>query len=179
MTRRLTLHELPPVARAVAGAVTDGVDAAAAPDAEAAEAFEAAARRLALAEPEHVRVVLGGVVRPLLEELHQDGVDADDVRTLVADAVTAAAPWWPAVDPDALVVVVAGALGVHPEVFPTATDDDGAPRDEPAPLPGPDAVTRHALLLVATLLAARGGRLRPYLEASFTELATAASAEQP
>jgi hypothetical protein len=176
VTRRLSLHELPPVARAIADAVTDGVDAAAEAD---AEAFETAARRLALAEPEHLRVVLGGVVRPLLEELHQDGVDADDVRTLVADAVTAAAPWWPAVDPDALVVVVAGALGVHPEVYPPTTDDDGAPRDEPAPLPSPDAVTRHALLLVTTLLAARGGRLRAYLEASFTELATAESAEQP
>jgi hypothetical protein len=181
VTRRLTLDALPPVARASAAPVTEGVDAAAAAD---AQAFETAARRLALAEPEHVRVVLGGVVRPLLEELHPDGVDADDVRALVVDAVTAAAPWWPAADPDALVVVVAGALGVHPEVFPPAPDDgddggDGAPRDEPAPLPTPDAVTRHALLLVATLLAARGGRLRSYLERSFTELALAETTEQP
>jgi len=179
VTGRLTLETLPPAARAVAAAVTDGVGAAAAAD---AEAFEAAARRLALAEPEHVRVVLGGVVRPLLEELHPDGVDADDVRADVADAVTAAATWWPAVDPDALVVVVAGALGVHPEVFPRTPHDDaddGAPRDEPAPLPGPDAITRHALLLVATLLAARGGRVRAYLERSFTELALAEAAEQP
>jgi hypothetical protein len=176
VTGRLTLETLPPAARAVAAAVTDGVGAAAAAD---AEAFEAAARRLALAEPEHVRVVLGGVVRPLLEELHPDGVDADDVRAVTADAVTAALPWWPAVDAGALVVVVAGALGVHPEVFPPATDDDGAPREEPAPLPTPDAITRHALLLVATLLATRGGRVRTYLERSFTELALAAAAEQP
>ena len=178
MTRRLTLAELPPAARAVAAAVTDGVTAASAAD---PAAFEDAARRLSLAEPEHVRVVLGGVVRPLLEELHPDGVDADDVRAVTADAVTAVAAWWPSVDPDALVVVVAGALGVHPEAFP-ATDgaeDDGAPRDEPAPLPTPDAVTRHALLLVARLLTARGGRVRTYLELSFTELALAEAAEQP
>jgi len=178
VTRRLALETLPPVARAVAGAVTDGVDAAAAGD---ADAFETAARRLALAEPEHVRVVVGGVVRPLLEELHPDGVDADDVRAVTADAVTAAAPWWPAVDAGALVVVVAGSLGVHPEVFPAAEGDadDGAPRDEPEPLPTPDAITRHALLLVATLLAARGGRLRRYLEESFTQLALAETTEQP
>jgi hypothetical protein len=128
-------------------------------------------------------VVLGGVVRPLLEERHPDGVDADGVRGVVADAVRAAAPWWPAADAGTLVVVVAGALGVHPDTLPTTPDDAGSPEDAAPPslppLPSHDEVTRHALLLTSVLLAARGGRLRPYLEQSFTELATAETAEQP
>jgi hypothetical protein len=178
MERRVTLDALPPVARAIAAAVADGVTAAGAAD---AGAFDDAARRLSLADPEHVRLVLGGVVRPLLEELLPDGVDADGAREVAGDAVRAAVPWWPAVDAGALIVVLAGALGIHEDAAP-ATDedgDDGSPREEPAPRPSADAITRHALLLVATLLASRGRPLRPYLEQSFTELARAETVEQP
>jgi hypothetical protein len=175
MERRVTLDALPPVARAIAAAVADGVTAARAAD---AGAFDDAARRLSLADPEHVRLVLGGVVRPLLEELLPDGVDADSARQVAGDAVRAAVPWWPAVDAGALIVVLAGALGIHEDAAPDA-EDDGSPREEPAPRPSADAITRHALLLVATLLASRGRPLRPYLEQSFTELARAETVEQP
>ena len=180
--RTLTLGELPPPARAIAAAVADAV--AAAGD---GAAFERAAGRLKDADPEHVRTVLGGVVRILLEELHPDGIDADDLRDLVERSVRSAAPWFPGIQPDVLVVVLAGALGVHPDTPldaqpgaapdapPDALPDDGA-EERPAP-PSPADVTRHAALLLADLLAARSRPLRPYLEATFTEMARAAASD--
>jgi hypothetical protein len=171
----VTLDVLPPPARAIASAIRDGVAAAVAGD---AAPFGDAVGRLALADPAHVRVVLGGVVRPLLEELHPDGVDADDVRALTEETIRSVAAWWPALDPGTLIVVIAGALGVHEDAVPTP-EDDSWPQAEPAPRPTADEITQHALLLVAALLASRGRPLRPYLERSFTELATAETVEEP
>lgn len=128
-----------------------------------AEGFERSARLVANLDAEHVRLVLGHVVRSLVEELHPDGVEADDVSALL-DGCTTGSRWCPSVDEAVLVAVVAGALGVH--------------ADEPGVLP-PSEVARHACLLVAYLLRARGGRVDRYLTDAFTELARAQTVEMP
>jgi hypothetical protein len=178
---RITLADLPPPAKAIAAAVTDGVAAARAGD---GPAFDDAARRLALADPEHVRVVLGDAVRLLLEEVHPDGVDGDDARDLVGRCARSAAPWFPGVDPGMLVLVLSGALGVHPDTPLPGDDEDRPPEpDDPWSLvparPSPEDVARHAVVLLADLLAARGRPPRGYLEAAFTELARRETVEAP
>jgi hypothetical protein len=179
---RITLGGLPPPARAIATAVTDAVGAAQAGD---AAAFADATGRLTLADPEHVRVLLGDAVRLLLEELHPDGLDGDDLREVTARCARSAAPWFPGVQPGVLVVVLAGALGVHPDTPPDAARDDDRPPEPDDPWsgvparPSADDIARHAVVLLADLLAARGRPLRGYLEAAFTELARRETVEQP
>jgi hypothetical protein len=177
---RLTLAELPPAARAIATAVTDAVAAAQAPD---AAAFDDATRRLLLADPEQVRLVLGDAVRLLLEEVHPDGVDGDDLREVIGRCARWAAPWFPAVDPGVLVVVLSGALGIHPDTPPPGTGEQPPEFDDPwdavPPRPSTAAVTRHAVVLLADLVTTRGRPLRGYLESAFTELARRETVEQP
>ena len=151
---------MPAAARGISTAVADGVTAARSAD---AEAFGAAAGRLAGSDPQRVALVLGGVVRSLLEELHPDGMDGEDVRAVLERCARAAAAWDSGVDPQVLLSLLAGALGV--------SDPDEQP---PAP---PDAVARNALLLVADLLGPRP--LRTYLDAAFAELARAETVEMP
>ncbi|MEV6928559.1 hypothetical protein AB0M46_29285 [Dactylosporangium sp. NPDC051485] len=145
-------RHLPPAARAIAVAATDAVTAATAQD---AEAFPPAAERLAALDPEQTGRVLGAVVRTLLEEDHPDGLDGDDVRAALEHAVRAAAAWQD-VDPQVMVTLLVGALGIQ--------------TDEESPLT-PVALARNAPLLIADLL-----RQRPfarYLELAFTEIARA------
>ncbi|QLQ38363.1 hypothetical protein [Micromonospora robiginosa] len=148
-----TWRHLPAPAREIAVTATDAVDAARARD---AEAYRPAVERLAAAD--RAGLVLGGVVRLLLEEGHPDGLDGDDVRQVLERCVRAAAPWWPDVDPHVLLVLLAGALGVYD------------PGDDDAP-PDPAAVARHAPLLVADLLAVTGRPFADYLTAAFGEVA--------
>jgi hypothetical protein len=152
---------LPPVARAVAS----GIDAAvAAAQAQDAAAFEEAGTALAGLDPQQVGLVVGGVVRVLLEEGHPDGLTGDDIRGVLERCVRAAARWWPPVDANVIVVLLTGALGVH------QFDDDAAP------LPAA-AMARHGALLTADLL---GGRpLEPYLTAVFADIARSETIEQP
>lgn len=103
-------------------------------------------------------LVLGGVVRLLLEETHPDGLDGDDVRRVLERCVRGAAPWWPDVDPHVLLVLLASSLGVY----------DPGEDDSP---PDPAAIARHAPLLVADLLAVTGRPLEGSLTAAFAEVA--------
>lgn len=148
-----TWRHLPATAREIATAATEAVDAARDRD---AGAYEPAVLRLAAAD--RAGLVLGGVVRLLLEETHPDGLAGDDVRQVLERCVRGAATWRPDVDPHVLLVLLAGALGVYD------------PGDDDTP-PDPAAVARHAPLLVADLLAATGRPLAGYLEAAFTEVA--------
>lgn len=177
---RISLADLPPPARAVATAVTDAVDAARQAD---AAAFAAATGRLLLHDPEHLRVLLGDAVRLLLEELHPDGLDGDDLREVTARCARWALPWFPALQPGVVVVVLAGALGVHPDQPPPGDDDRSPEPDDPwaetGAAPSPDDVARHAVVLLADLLTVRGRPVRGYLEAAFTELARRETVEQP
>ncbi|WP_213454487.1 hypothetical protein [Rhizomonospora bruguierae] len=154
---------LPPPARAIAAAATAAVTAAR--DAEP-DAYRTAGERLAALDQEQVNLVLGAVVRMLLEEQHPDGLDADDVQAVLDRCARAAAVWYPDLNATALMVLLVGALGVHP--------------DNPAEVEVPEgAVVRHAPLLVADLLAATGAKLAPYLSAAFAEIARTETLELP
>jgi hypothetical protein len=178
---RLTLSELPPVARAIASATTDAIAAAQAGE---TTAFDDACSRL-LADPEHARVILGDTVRLLLEDVLPDGVDGDDLREIIDRSARSAAPWFPDVDPGVMVVVLSGALGIHPDTPPDpSTGEERPPElDDPwdavPPRPSAAAVTQHAVILLADLLSVRGRPLRGYLEATFTEMARRETVEQP
>ncbi len=98
---------------------------------------------LAGLDPQQVGLVIGRVVRVLLEEGHPDGLTGDDIRGVLERCVRTAARWWPAVDANVIVVLLTGALGVH------QFDDDAAPLSAAA-------MARHGALLTADLLAAAG-----------------------
>lgn len=148
-----TWRHLPAPAREIAQAATEAVGVAQARD---AGAYQPAVERLAAAD--RAGLVLGGVVRLLLEEGHPDGLDGDDVRQVLERCVRSTAAWLPDVDPHVLLVLLASALGVYD------------PGDDDAP-PDPATIARHAPLLVADLLAATGRPLADYLSAAFAEVA--------
>ncbi|MDG4806690.1 hypothetical protein O7634_07960 [Micromonospora sp. WMMD1120] len=148
----VTWRHLPAPAREIADAASDAVEAAKTQD---PEGYEAAAGRLATAE--RSGLVLGAVVRLLLEESHPDGLDSHDVRQVLQRCVRAAAAWRPDVDPHVVLVLLAGALGVY----------DSGEDDSP---PDPAALARHAPLLVADLLTVTGRPVDGYLSAAFAEI---------
>jgi hypothetical protein len=156
-------HRMPAPARAIAAASTDAVEAARSAD---PVRYELAVERLAVLERERVSLILGAVVRSLLEDLHPAGLSGDDVQDALDRCARSAAAWFPAVDVSVLVVLLTGALGVH------------QPDEEPRAVSGLD-VARHAPLLVADLLAGSGRRLDGYLDAAFAEIARAETMELP
>jgi hypothetical protein len=147
-------RHLPAPARAIAVAASDAVTAAQQRD---VDAFATAVTELATLDAEHIGLVLGAVVRLLLEDLHPDGLDGDDVRAVLEQCVRTASPWQSDVDPHVVLVVLAGALGVHD-------------RDEEAPPPAPRSLAQHAALLLAALLSAKRRSLADYLTRAFREI---------
>ena len=145
------LRDLPTTARAIAGAAATAVDAAGRQD---ADAFETAAATLAATEGSGL--VLGSVVRLLLEEHNPDGLGADEVKSALADCVTWAGTWADDVDPHAVLVLLASALGVHD------------PDNTEVPDPSPHELARHGALLTASLLGPRP--IDRYLTTAFTEI---------
>jgi hypothetical protein len=99
-------------ARGIGVAVTRAVDAAA--DRDPAAYAEAVDELVALPDG-YPGLVLGEVLRVLLEERHPDGLDGDDIRTVLTDCARDAAGWLPAgrLDPHVLLAALASALGVH------------------------------------------------------------------
>jgi hypothetical protein len=179
---------LPEPARSIAASATDSVAAARSRD---REEFQQAAVRLAALNAEQVGVVLGAVVRSLLEDVHPDGLSGEDVQAVLERCVRSAAGWLPEVDPNVLVALLIGALGVHqPNAHesrvnesdviasdanePHANESDGAC----GPLTSTD-VALHAPLLVADLLARSGRGLAGYLDSAFAEIARAETIEMP
>ncbi|NJP34922.1 hypothetical protein [Micromonospora thermarum] len=147
-----TWRHLPALAREIAVAATDAVTAAQGRD---VEAYDLATARLAAAD--RSGLVLGAVVRSLLELGHPDGLAGDDVRNVLERCVRGAATWRSEVDPHVVLVLLAGALGLYD------------PEADEAP-PVPEAYARHAPLLVADLLAATGATLDAHLAAAFTDI---------
>jgi hypothetical protein len=145
-------RHLPVPARPIAAAASDAVEAAAARD---PQAFDDAANALGALDPAQVGLVLGTALRLIMENLHPDGLDGDDVREVLTGSVRAAATWQADVDPHVLLILLAGALGVHD------------PDDQQAP-PKPDVVARHAALLLAHLLGRRP--LKTYLDRAAYEI---------
>ncbi len=157
--------DLPPAARAIAKAIAASVDAAARED---ADDMRAATAELAALDGERTGVLMGAVTRMLLEELHPDGLDGDDIRDVLEGCARWAMAWLPETDPHALLVILAGALGIHPD-----------PHDE-VERPAAPAIAQHAPLLIARLLATAGPRrLDPYLSAAFAEIARSELMEAP
>ena len=128
-------RHLPAPARPIAAAALAGVAAARHRD---SSALTEAAAGLAALDPAQVGLILGTAIRVVLEDTHPDGVDGDDVRTVLQRCARSAAVWHPEVDPHVLLVLLAGALGVW--------EDDGEP------LPSPESQARHAALLLADLI---------------------------
>jgi hypothetical protein len=148
-------RQVPAPVRTLAAAVAEAVAAAQAAD---PDRFAAAAAGLAALDQAQLRRVLGTVVRAQLEDLHPDGLDGEDLRVVLERCATAAAPWWPAVDPATLAVLLVGAFGVQSEEYEPPAGDVGA----------------HATLLVADLLTARrAGTLDAYLGRAFDTIAHA------
>lgn len=136
-------RHLPAPARPVAAATEAAVAAARDRD---GPALAEAVGDLALLDPGQTGLILGTAVRLLLEDTHTDGLDGDDIRTVLEGCVQDAARWQPDVDPHVLLILLAGALGVH--------DDSGDPPPQPL------ALARHAALLLAYLLHGAGPATR-------------------
>src|SRR4051812_44407495 len=113
----MSQSSLPPPARAIASGLDDAVEAARRAD---REAYVEATQRLSAQDPEQVGLVLGAVVRSLLEDAYPDGLAGDDVRAALEDCLQAASELGVGLDPDVFLVVVTGALGLF--------DPDLAPR---------------------------------------------------
>lgn len=153
---------LPFTARVIAAAVTESVDAAAAGD---AAAFDEATARLATLDREQARVLLGSVVRSLLEKLHPDGIGSDDLQAVIQRIVGSTAGWF-AADPGVVVLVLVSALG--------AADPDALERP-----PASDDVLRHAAVVIADLLAVAHRPLAGVLAAAFADVRRAETLEHP
>jgi len=131
-------RHLPAPARPIAAATDAAVAAARERD---AEALTTAVGELAAQDQARVGLILGTTVRLLLELTHPDGLDGDDIRAVLEQSVREAAGWQPEVDPHVVLVLLAGALGVH---------------DDEEPAVKPEVLARHSVLLIAHLLGGRG-----------------------
>jgi hypothetical protein len=144
-------RHLPAPARPIAAAADAAVTAARKRD---GEALDQTVGELAAQDPGQTGLILGTAIRLLLEDTHPDGLDGDDVRGVLEHCVRSAAEWQPDVDPHVVLLLLAGALGV--------LEEDGAPP------PRPEALARHAALLLAGLLGTRP--MRDYLSRSLGEI---------
>ncbi len=110
--------------------------------------------------------MLGAVLRSLLEDLHPDGLSSDDAQDVIVRCAGSAAGWFPEVDVNALVLVLSGALGLHPH------------QDEPVTV-SPLDVARHAPLMVADLLTTGDRSYPPYLHDALAGIAVAEANDLP
>ena len=157
-------HRLPPAPRAIATAAGEALTAVRSED---PVAFQRAVERLAALDREQVGLVLGAVVRSLLEDLHPAGLTADDMHDLLTRCAATSAAWYPAVDTDVLLVLIAGSLGIHP------FEEDARPVSALE-------MSSHAPLLIAALLAGSpAGRFNLHLDAALTEIARSETVEMP
>ena len=149
-----------------ADTLVDAVEAAVAAAIVAQDpAYAQCVERLAAHDPTQLRVVLGSVVRSLLETLHPAGLSGADVGEVLSRCVRSAAPWTD-VEPAALVVVLTGSLGLLDA------------EDQPVTL-APSHIARHAPLLIADLLGVSGQHLSPVLVAALAEVERAETVEMP
>jgi hypothetical protein len=114
---------------------------------------------LSTLDAEQVGLIYGTALRLLLERRYPDGLDADDIREVIASGTK------PGADPDVLLIVLAGALGIHPE------EADQVPR------PAPEAIELHAVALLSTLAAPRRPEIA--VATAIQELAMLGRMEQP
>ncbi len=151
----------PAPARTMARAIDAAVAVARAAE---VDAFTEASVQLVRLDRGQLIVLLGAVVRDLLEQAHPDGLDADDAEQ-VLDSCLRTAAWYPQLDRDAAIHALTGALGVS-EV------DESMAAGEPA-------VLIHGVLLIADQLATLDRTLPPLLDAALRELMRAQTVELP
>ena len=177
-------------ARGIGAAISWAVDAARAGD---RTAYTAAVVDLAARPVEPTGLVLGALVRTLLEEQHADGLDGDDIRAVLTRCYAQAATWLPDgfVRVEPLLAVLSSALGIHEPgityaeitgpVAPAEWADPELPGDRPVPQRPPTAAeyVRHAPLLLADLLSTTGRPLNRYLDVAFAEIARSEAMELP
>ncbi len=130
-----------------------------------AAAFEQAQAQLNRVDHDQLRMLLGQVSRELFERAHPDGLDSDDAEQALRSCAASAAGWFLALDPDALVVALTGALGVS------------EPGD--SPVPDEKSVVAHGLLLIADQLRTSGQPLEPTFDSAMRELKRAQTVEMP
>lgn len=116
-------------------------------------------------DPERLAIVQGSVVRTLLEQLHSGGLSSADAQETIQRCAKAAAPWYPDLDPNLLVLVLMGALG--------ATDPTEGSQ------PNHTVISEHAALLIADLLAVADEPLDGYLSFALAEIERAETMEMP
>ncbi|MEO7262885.1 MAG: hypothetical protein ABI047_16765 [Jatrophihabitantaceae bacterium] len=143
--------------------VSEAVEAALSRD---ADRFALAADRLAVQDQQRLALVQAWVLRSLLEQLHPDGLSSADAQDVLRRCLLSAATWHPQADPNVLVLVLTGALGLSDP-------------DEASAAIGPAALSHGATLLIADLLGVAGSPLTGYLDAAFAELERAETIELP
>lgn len=183
-------------ARTIGTAISRAVDGARAGD---RSEFETAAAALAALPAEQTGLVLGALVRLLLEEQHIDGIDADDIAAVLSRCYQQAVAWLPSksVEIEPLVAVLSSALGIHEpgvtyrEITASTAIPAGAEWVDPE-ISGSDArgsvrslvpstaqYTWHAPLLIADLLQAAHRSLPGCLDRAFDEIAKTQTMEMP
>lgn len=131
---------------------------------EAVLAFDEALAELVAFPYEQVTAVHAGMVRELLEELHPDGLTGEDVQSVLERSLRHGMRWLPSLQPDAVVAVLTGTLGVH---------------DEEAPKVRPADYLSAGVLVLADLLAARRSTPGPYLRRAVAEIERSETMEMP
>jgi hypothetical protein len=135
----------------------------------------------------------------LLEEQHAGGLDADDIRQVLATCLADTARWLPpaSVSTTVLIAVLSSALGIHEPgvtytelLAPESAAKEWVDPQLSAAAPGAAATAGdrpptaaeyawHAPLLIAGLLSVGGRRLDRYLDAAFAEIARSETMELP
>jgi hypothetical protein len=106
-----------------------------------------------------------GVLTALVEAHHADGLTGDDAREILEHTARTVLPWYPELDVNLLLVVLAGALGV---LDPDADPYPASPAD----------LARHATLLIAALLSP-DDELQVLVSAAIGEIERAQTIEMP
>jgi len=144
--------------------IAEAVEAATSRD---ADRFAVAADRLAAQDQQRLTLVQAWVLRALLEQLHPAGLSSADAQDVLRHCLLSTSQWYTDADPQALVLVLTGALGLlEPE--------DAAPATT-----RPAELGSGAALLIADLLELAGGPLARYLDAALAELERAETIELP
>lgn len=187
-------RDVPGPAREVGAAIRRSVDMATAAD---RTNYQHSITELAALPAEQTGLVLGAVVRMLLEQQYGGGLDADDIREVLAGCRTDTGGWLPptSVSSTVLIAVLSSALGIHeagvtytellaPEatepqwVDPEAGGASGTAAGGARP-PTAAEYAWHAPLLIASLLRGGHGRLDRCLDAAFAEVARTETMEMP
>jgi hypothetical protein len=153
-----------PAATRLSGLLIESIQAARSAD---VDAFESATERLIALDrggAGRVGAAQSGVLNQVIEQRHPDGLDGEDARAVLEHAARTAVPWWPSLDVNILLTVLAGALGV--------LDPDA----EPYPA-SPLALAQHASILIADLLGAVDAT--PLVTAAIVEIHRAQTIEMP